>query len=223
MMNRRQFITNSIMLTAGVKLFAGQSFTRQKQTITNPAFSIEVVSNNPELVYSEINVLLRNTHKGLINVSESIMSGNYISDIVYTNGDNLINFYDNNSEFSRKLRNVAKIISTKQIVANPTLISFSSADNSQAKYFEVFINNALYERIPVSETHKELKFNTKKGELYISTKQGFATVNESSCKHKTCVEHKSISKPGASIVCIPNKFRVAVSGSSNSVIDTITF
>jgi hypothetical protein len=217
-MNRRQFLTNSIMLAAGVKLFAGQ-----KTDNLNSTFSIEVVSKEPELVYSEINSLIRNTYKGMINVSESIMSGNYISDIVYIHSGNLINFYEDNADFSNRLRKIAKSITTKQALINPTLITFSSNNNSNAKYFDIFIDNALFERIPVNENHKELKFNTKKGELYISTEKGIASVSESSCKHKTCVEHKSISKPGTSIVCIPNKFRLAVSGSSNSIIDTLTF
>lgn len=217
-MNRRQFITGSIALAVGAKLFAGQ-----KSQAVEPSFSIEVVTDNYEMAIREINSLIRNNYKGLVRVSESVMSGTFISDIAYTDNGRLINFYDENSNLSAQLKKIASVIGTKKKVVNPTLITFSTDTNAKAKYFDVFVDNKLKERIPVNENHKQLKFDTKKGELYISTISGTAQVEESSCRHKTCVEHKSISTPGTSIVCIPNKFRLAASGSTNSFIDTFTF
>ncbi len=223
-MNRRQFITNSILIAAGTKLFA-QSLANN--SISNPNqqknFNLEIISDNPELAYTEMNRFINKYFIGRVNSSEYQMNGKYIADIVVTQSNSLLNFYDDKSDFSSELRKIATKLSAKKSVNNPTLISFSSADYQQAKYFDVFIDNKLMERIPTTESHKDLKFTTKKGELYLCTDNSKATISESSCKHRTCVAHNSISKSGSSIVCIPNKFRISASGNNRNGIDAITY
>lgn len=221
-MNRRQFITNSILMAAGTKLFA-QAIAGNTMPAVSQNFNLEIISDNPELAYTEINRLLNKYFKGNINTSEYPMSGKFMADIVLTQSNNLLNFYENKSELSAELRTIAAKLSAKKSVTNPTLISFSSANYSQARFFDVFINNKLMERIPAAESHKDLKFATKKGELYLCTENGKATVSESSCKHRTCVAHNSISNAGQSIVCIPNKFRLSASGNNQNGIDAITY
>jgi hypothetical protein len=44
-----------------------------------------------------------------------------------------------------------------------------------------------------------------------------------SCKHKTCMKLGAISRPGQSLVCIPNRLRVVIEGGNDFGVDGITF
>lgn len=50
---------------------------------------------------------------------------------------------------------------------------------------------------------------------------GKATMIEASCPDQLCVQQKSISKDGESIICLPNKVIATVIGGEESEIDTI--
>lgn len=56
---------------------------------------------------------------------------------------------------------------------------------------------------------------------YLSIKDGKATMNEASCPDQLCVQQKSISKDGESIICLPNKVIATVIGGEENEIDTI--
>ena len=43
---------------------------------------------------------------------------------------------------------------------------------------------------------------------------GTVSVTEASCKNQVCVKHRTISKPGESIVCLPNRMVVRIENSS---------
>lgn len=57
---------------------------------------------------------------------------------------------------------------------------------------------------------------------YLSIKNGKATMIEASCPDQLCVQQKSISKDGESIICLPNKVIATVIGGKESEIDTIS-
>lgn len=57
---------------------------------------------------------------------------------------------------------------------------------------------------------------------YLSIKNGKATMVEASCPDQLCVQQKSISKDGESIICLPNKVVAAVIGGEESKIDIIS-
>lgn len=47
----------------------------------------------------------------------------------------------------------------------------------------------------------------------VEIKGGSVSVTEASCKNQVCVRHGSISSPGESIVCLPNRLVVSIEGS----------
>lgn len=52
---------------------------------------------------------------------------------------------------------------------------------------------------------------------------GRVSVSESSCKNQVCVRHGSISGPGQSIVCLPNRLVVSIEGGTEGgAYDTVT-
>ena len=51
---------------------------------------------------------------------------------------------------------------------------------------------------------------------------GSVSVSEASCKNQVCVRHGSISHPGESIVCLPNRLIVSIEGGEGGGYDSIT-
>ena len=56
----------------------------------------------------------------------------------------------------------------------------------------------------------------------IKIKHGFVTMSEASCDNQVCVKHKAISKTGESIICLPNKVVVSISGKGANKYDSIS-
>ena len=56
----------------------------------------------------------------------------------------------------------------------------------------------------------------------VKIKHGSVTMAEASCNNQVCVKHKSISKTGESIICLPNKVVVAISGKGANRYDSVS-
>lgn len=56
----------------------------------------------------------------------------------------------------------------------------------------------------------------------IKIKHGSVTMSEASCDNQVCVKHKSISRTGESIICLPNKVVVSISGKGANSYDSIS-
>ena len=65
---------------------------------------------------------------------------------------------------------------------------------------------------------------TVQGDLYnvVIIDSGSVSVSEASCKNQVCVRHGSISHPGESIVCLPNRLIVSIEGGEGGGYDSIT-
>lgn len=50
---------------------------------------------------------------------------------------------------------------------------------------------------------------------------GYADVTDANCPDKLCVSQKKISKDGESIICLPNKLVVSISGGEERDFDTV--
>ena len=63
-----------------------------------------------------------------------------------------------------------------------------------------------------------------KRDLYnvVTIDNGSVSVSEASCKNQVCVRHGSISHPGESIVCLPNRLIVSIEGGEGGGYDSIT-
>ena len=58
-------------------------------------------------------------------------------------------------------------------------------------------------------------------ELHVSIKDGFAQVSSATCQNQICVRHAPINAVGESIVCLPGKTIVKITGSGGGY-DAIT-
>ena len=56
----------------------------------------------------------------------------------------------------------------------------------------------------------------------IRIKHGYVTMSEASCENQVCVKHKAISKTGESIICLPNKVVVSISGEEAHKYDSVS-
>ena len=51
---------------------------------------------------------------------------------------------------------------------------------------------------------------------------GKAQMTWADCRDQICVDHRSISREGESIICLPNKVTISISGGEESELDSVT-
>ena len=60
----------------------------------------------------------------------------------------------------------------------------------------------------------EYEINTEFGKNILVIKDGKAEIIDADCRDKICVKHAAISKKGESIICLPHRLIVRISGQS---------
>ena len=105
------------------------------------------------------------------------------------------------------------------------IIVYSSAKNKyQSQYVEISIKGDLYKKISFnSNTEETIDLKTDLGENVVRISKGFVQILEADCPDKVCVKDGSISKPGQSLVCLPNKVVVEIKGIKNAETDDVSF
>lgn len=105
------------------------------------------------------------------------------------------------------------------------IIVYSSAKTKyQSQYVEISVKGDLYKKIPFnSNTEETIDLKTDLGENVIKISKGFVQILEADCPDKVCVKDGSISKPGQSLVCLPNKVVVEIKGIKNAETDDVSF
>lgn len=83
----------------------------------------------------------------------------------------------------------------------------------------VTVNDEEIGRYSLSED-QTIELNGGTNTLVI--KDGYADVTDADCPDKLCVSQKKISKNGESIICLPNKLVVSISGGEESEFDTVS-
>ena len=78
----------------------------------------------------------------------------------------------------------------------------------------------LYELPLVEDT--ELLIETEDGNNLLIIQNGRVWMEEADCPDKLCVEHSAISRSGQSIICLPHKVVVSISGNSEAEVDQVT-
>ena len=56
----------------------------------------------------------------------------------------------------------------------------------------------------------------------VEIKDGSVRVTSASCKNQVCVKHDAITRSGESIICLPNKMVVTITGEEGNEIDAIS-
>lgn len=96
----------------------------------------------------------------------------------------------------------------------------NSMDKSDL-YIEIYVNAKLYERVPVGEEH-EFIIETEKGINVIKTHNNGVEMVEASCPDQVCVQTGLITKPGSTIVCLPNEVYIEIVGDTEDGLDAIS-
>ncbi len=74
-------------------------------------------------------------------------------------------------------------------------------------------------------TSKDTEFvvKSREGHLTVEIKNGKVRVINSTCKDKLCIKEGWISRSGESIVCLPNRISISITGQNDQPVDSITY
>lgn len=67
-----------------------------------------------------------------------------------------------------------------------------------------------------------LRIETAQGYNTVTIQGGTVMVTEADCRDQICLEHKKISRTGETIVCLPHKLVVEVTGNGPAEADAVT-
>ncbi|MFG6383521.1 MAG: NusG domain II-containing protein [Lachnospiraceae bacterium] len=86
----------------------------------------------------------------------------------------------------------------------------------------VYLDGKEYGRYPLKQ-EKVIEIKQENGDYnLIQIGNGKADIIDASCPDRICVKHRSISKRGESIVCLPNKIVVEIKNGVESEVDGST-
>ena len=85
----------------------------------------------------------------------------------------------------------------------------------QGSFVEIYHSGTRIKSIPLSE---DTSFSIDG--VTVKVQNGKAIISDSDCPDKLCIHSKSINRKGESIICLPNKVIVKISGESE--IDGVT-
>ena len=85
---------------------------------------------------------------------------------------------------------------------------------------EITVDGESKAFLPLGEDDS-IRIDTDGGYNVITVKDGEVTVSEADCRDQICVEHKKIRKTGETIVCLPHKLVVTVTGDKPGDFDAV--
>ena len=208
-MDRRNFLKTSALVLSSAMLAKYSGTAKLFANTRNVKdFSIELISDNPDLAGSLIEKLINSDFNNyrVVKYSEFSIDGTQNGDIVYFNDGKLVNYKKSNDNVSQKLTEISKTLELPKLIDNPKKIRFyTQHESAKAKNYLVIHDGTIVDSIKASVQNKEIKVKGSDGNLLLSAQDGKMSVKESSCKHKTCVKTGTISKSGEYLVCIPNR------------------
>ncbi len=106
------------------------------------------------------------------------------------------------------------LITIVLIIAMVSLFSFKQSASAGGEKVLIYENSSLLKEIDLNR-EKTFEVNTEKGKMEIEIGEGRTRVLKSSCPQKICLNTGWISKPGQTVVCIPNRILLEVKGGSS--------
>lgn len=106
------------------------------------------------------------------------------------------------------------------LIAAAGIWFFYSAGADKGKGVEITVDGESKAFLPLDE-NDSLRIDTEEGYNVITVKDGEVTVTEADCRDQICVEHKKIKKTGETIVCLPHKLVVTVTGEEPDGFDAV--
>ena len=93
-------------------------------------------------------------------------------------------------------------------------------NQSDELFADIYYNGELFERVDVNE-QETVTVETEIGMNVIQIDHGKVTMIEADCPDKICLDTGTIEKANRSIVCLPNKVHVQITGNMEEEIDAI--
>ena len=86
---------------------------------------------------------------------------------------------------------------------------------------EITVDGAVYQQLPLSEDAEVEIKGYGGGENHLIIKGGLVHMESASCPDGICVRHRSISKDGESIICLPNRVVVTIYSREEGSVDAV--
>ncbi|MCR4672005.1 MAG: NusG domain II-containing protein [Lachnospiraceae bacterium] len=94
--------------------------------------------------------------------------------------------------------------------------------HEEGRYAVVYIDGEEFGKYDL-EVPQEIVIETDRGYNKIVIENGAVRMEEADCPDLICVHHKSISYDKESIICLPHRLVVEVTGGEESGIDAVTY
>jgi len=104
------------------------------------------------------------------------------------------------------------------ILLSLLLFLLFSLFRSPGKTVEISLDGKVIGSYPVDE---DITVQAGKGNI-VAISGGFVYMESADCKNQICVRHSPISKSGESIICLPNRVTVRITGDDGDAPDGIS-
>ncbi|MCE1164263.1 MAG: NusG domain II-containing protein [Bacteroidetes bacterium] len=210
-MNRRDFLKlSSIFVAAGVAAPAVlKSMTKKTLEVGTGSFSLEVITDNPEMAAALIEQFAKKGYSGYsgLKYSEYPVSGDVTGDLILVRNGQLVNYTVSGDEESMMLKEIRSKLSLPSMLSNPVRIRlYRDNGGSVSKLFVARQGKIIKTINPYSEDSVTLYGKT--GGLVLGVSGGAAAVSKATCRHEICKRMGSINKTGDYITCIPNELHI---------------
>jgi hypothetical protein len=228
-MKRREFLKySSLFLPATAVMGVINPFTNKifAAVQSGSSFSLSIITDQPSRTIHLVEQAIKNSkyRRNTLQFTEYKLSGSHVGDIAYIRSQKLIDYRKGSDEFSQALHESAGSLSLPRILDDPVLLRFSSEQNPlKPGNVNIFRGDALINQLPLDKDVEHFRIEGLKGYADIKIRNKFVSITSSSCKHKTCMNMKPISKAGENLICIPNQINITIAGKSALGVDTITF
>jgi len=226
-MYRRHFLKRSLATLSGAVLSSttGLFLPGALAYAAPDGFTLSVVTDQPERSIDLAGRFLEQARLGhrSITFETSSLPGRHVGDVVFLLGHTLIDFRQSGGALAAALTQLADAQGFPRSLEHPVLLTFHAGNTArQATQVNVFQGNVLIDQLPLDADRPTYVVEGNKGCVTLAVQNRAVRIVEATCKHKTCVTMGSISKPGASLVCIPNRIRVTLDGNHRPDVDGIT-
>ncbi len=97
-------------------------------------------------------------------------------------------------------------------ISGITLYSGITKKSEKAEYAEIYINGEMKYKYRLTNDKKVIQIDVENGKEEIMIENKSVKKLKSTCKNKHCEKQGVISKSGESIICVPNKEIIKISG-----------
>ncbi|MCB0718601.1 MAG: NusG domain II-containing protein [Bacteroidetes bacterium] len=227
MMIRREFLRRGVATVAGISAAAagvpGALAAGRSPRMPLESFSLDVVTDRPAEAVSALGSFLADNRlsAGTVKVEMHPLVGRHVGDVVYVADTSLIDFRVRDGRVEQFLRSLAREYELPRQMVDPTIVRFSAGATGKASEVQLFAGDLMLAREQLRSGGFERTVSSANGEVTVKADDSGVRIIKASCKHQTCVKAGAIHRAGESLVCIPGRIRVVLSGQPSPDADFI--